>query len=404
MANEQLRAVLVDGGVRRIDVAEALRVDPKTVDRWVAGRVPHPRHRSALAELLGLDEAHLWPEAAQAASWPGLGRGDVEDEFQEILRRSQQMATTNVDASTLGLIDRRIADVGGQYEQNDASAIYATVLGDRRWLGQLLDGHQRPQHRLALYMAAGKLSAILGYLAFDRGNTALATAYCDEAFSLAEAAAAGDLAAWVRGMQSFVAYYSGSAADALDLAADGLRRARQGPQTARLYVASARAAGRLRQPTLVARAIDRAYDASSADPGRHEVEPFLSFERMGVARIDGNAASAYLAAGEPDKARRHAQAAIPVFAAYQVRASYALTLVDLATAELKVANPAPEAATDLVGQALAVGRDLRSSVVARRSRDFLAACSRWKDVAAIASLGQTLEPWDQQQSTEDERR
>jgi hypothetical protein len=36
-------------------------VDPKTVQRWLAGRTPHTRHRWALAKLLGEDEDYLWP-------------------------------------------------------------------------------------------------------------------------------------------------------------------------------------------------------------------------------------------------------------------------------------------------------------------------------------------------------
>ncbi|TDE54118.1 XRE family transcriptional regulator [Nonomuraea mesophila] len=45
------------------DVAAALAVDPKTVTRWLNGRIPYPRHRWAVADLLHVDEADLWPEA-----------------------------------------------------------------------------------------------------------------------------------------------------------------------------------------------------------------------------------------------------------------------------------------------------------------------------------------------------
>jgi len=44
-------------------VASVALVDPKTVQRWLSGRVPHPRHRWKLVELLGEDEAYLWPDA-----------------------------------------------------------------------------------------------------------------------------------------------------------------------------------------------------------------------------------------------------------------------------------------------------------------------------------------------------
>jgi hypothetical protein len=45
-----------------VDVATQLGVDPKTVDRWTAGRMPYPRHRNALARLTGWSPRDLWPE------------------------------------------------------------------------------------------------------------------------------------------------------------------------------------------------------------------------------------------------------------------------------------------------------------------------------------------------------
>jgi transcriptional regulator with XRE-family HTH domain len=49
--------------LREDDVAARLGVDPKTVRRWLSGRVPYPSSRAALADLVGTDEADLWPEA-----------------------------------------------------------------------------------------------------------------------------------------------------------------------------------------------------------------------------------------------------------------------------------------------------------------------------------------------------
>jgi hypothetical protein len=49
--------------LRENDVAAHLGVDPKTVRRWLSGRVPYPGSRAALADLVRADEADLWPEA-----------------------------------------------------------------------------------------------------------------------------------------------------------------------------------------------------------------------------------------------------------------------------------------------------------------------------------------------------
>ena len=61
--NEPLRRALLQARLRENDVAARLGVDPKTVRRWLNGRVPYPHNRSAIADLVGADEGDLWPDA-----------------------------------------------------------------------------------------------------------------------------------------------------------------------------------------------------------------------------------------------------------------------------------------------------------------------------------------------------
>lgn len=58
-----LARALRGAGLDAIEVATRLEVDPKTVQRWLAGRVPYPRHRAALAQLTGWTARELWPDA-----------------------------------------------------------------------------------------------------------------------------------------------------------------------------------------------------------------------------------------------------------------------------------------------------------------------------------------------------
>ena len=64
--NELLRRFLLQAHLREEDVAARLGVDPKTVKRWLNGRVPYPHNRAAIADLLGAEEADLWPGASGA--------------------------------------------------------------------------------------------------------------------------------------------------------------------------------------------------------------------------------------------------------------------------------------------------------------------------------------------------
>ena len=63
MPNERLRAALLEHGITPGVIGGELGVDHKTVERWIAGRLPYRKHRYALAARLGLDEAYLWPDA-----------------------------------------------------------------------------------------------------------------------------------------------------------------------------------------------------------------------------------------------------------------------------------------------------------------------------------------------------
>ena len=44
MSNERLRAAILSGGLGIDGVANRLGVDRKTIERWIAGRVPYRRH------------------------------------------------------------------------------------------------------------------------------------------------------------------------------------------------------------------------------------------------------------------------------------------------------------------------------------------------------------------------
>ncbi|NUT18749.1 MAG: XRE family transcriptional regulator [Hamadaea sp.] len=58
-------------------LASAVSVDVKTVNRWLAGRVPHQRTRIAVAVVLGESEADLWPQSRPDLAPGGNVLGEV---------------------------------------------------------------------------------------------------------------------------------------------------------------------------------------------------------------------------------------------------------------------------------------------------------------------------------------
>src|SRR5712691_9565076 len=78
MANERLRAALLQKGMTPAALADALQVDPKTVERWITmGREPYRRHRYTVATLLGVDEAFLWPDALSPAQVAAASESEI---------------------------------------------------------------------------------------------------------------------------------------------------------------------------------------------------------------------------------------------------------------------------------------------------------------------------------------
>src|ERR1700738_582221 len=76
VGNDTLRRALIDARLTEEDLAHRCEVDTKTVARWVTedGRLPHPRHRYAACEALGVDEAVLWPDTVRKTLKTGPDR------------------------------------------------------------------------------------------------------------------------------------------------------------------------------------------------------------------------------------------------------------------------------------------------------------------------------------------
>src|SRR5687768_10315874 len=50
-------------GQNHVDLAAALKVSPRTAERWIAGeREPQRQHRKPLADYFGLPIEELWPD------------------------------------------------------------------------------------------------------------------------------------------------------------------------------------------------------------------------------------------------------------------------------------------------------------------------------------------------------
>jgi len=82
MANERLRAALLERGVTPDDLAAAVEVDVKTIERWITrGRNPYRKHRYAVAAYLRMEETYLWPDALSPEQAAGASESEILNVF-----------------------------------------------------------------------------------------------------------------------------------------------------------------------------------------------------------------------------------------------------------------------------------------------------------------------------------
>ncbi|WP_084692325.1 helix-turn-helix domain-containing protein [Parafrankia elaeagni] len=368
--------------------------DGNLVSRWERGTAaPRPPYPDLLARLFRAtpEELGLRPGLPPGADSRAAGE-PIFEPTMKILDRMRRAGSTNVSDSVLDQLERMTKDAVGEYERLGPLVLVPRLVKKREWVDGLCDGRQTLRQRARLYGVAARLSGLLGSLAVDRGDMAAARAYCDEAFQLADLVEDDNLRAWVRGTQALAEYYAGEYRTCLDLAVDGLEYGRGGPQEARLLVqGQARAAGRLGDTRTVLAAVDRARElAADYPPGA--VSPCLALDGYCSARIDGNAATALLSAGDVEGSRRFAFSALARFDAAGMAGPRSLTRIDIAMTFLSAGEP--DRAAELVGQALTISAARPIATVAVRTGQFLEEGRRYLPAASMRGLVELAADWE----------
>jgi hypothetical protein len=292
--------------------------------------------------------------------------------------------------------DRIIAGFIDEYETQGPRELGPRVRRQRERILRGLTGFERPRHVAALYRQSAQLAGMLAYMAVNVGDFRLARAYCTEAFGLAEFAQDMDLCAWVRGTESFCAYYEGDYRWAVELAREGLQLAGGGPQTIRLLVnGEARALAKLGDDLGAKQAIEGAFVAAARHGVRDGMSPCLSFGPYSDARTTANAITAYTSLGDRGKVQEFLSELAPVVDSSSSVWSMSLTRLDLATVLLaedsrRSQKPDPEAAAELAVQALTISAERPITSVMTRAREVHTGVSAWSNIDSVRLLGELL--------------
>ncbi len=295
----------------------AVTIDATSPDAATAAR----RHRRDRLFAIGVggksaptDEEVIMDAAGQSAEFGEWAEG------------------TNVGETTLEQLADDVRRISRDYLNNPPLPLMLEAIRVRNRVFTLLEGRQHPEQSRQLYLTAGRLCGLLAWMASDVGRHAEADTQARTAWLCAELAGADGLHAWVRAIQSKVAYWDGRLRESAQLAGDGLRFA--APDAARVMLASlgARAWARLGAADEAHAALHTAEEERER-AGSDEVGGLLGFSEAQQSYMAG---SAHLWLKEPQEALAAADRAIWLFDAggQSVRfyGAEMLALVDAAAA------------------------------------------------------------------------
>lgn len=90
--NHAVIEAMAASGETADSLAAQIGVDPKTAAKWAnPGRIPQTRHRNRVAELLGCEADHLWPDVLKRRE-PAWFRRWVDVEREAVALRAFQLA------------------------------------------------------------------------------------------------------------------------------------------------------------------------------------------------------------------------------------------------------------------------------------------------------------------------
>lgn len=385
--------------------------------QWVGLRQPHVSRIENGPAVVHLDTLQHWARVLRIPSellWFRIPEDDeqlpvagpvgsklvvaaaheVLESPTEIVARRAELQANGMTGELIAELERFLAGLPDRYETSGPLVLAPEVVQARRLVHQLLTGNQRLTQRAALFELAGRLSGLLCYMAVNLGNFSTAQAYGAEAFELARFIEHDELASWVRGTQSFGAYYAGDYERAVTLAQDGQRYARGGVQAVRLAInGEARASGRLGDSRGTAEAVGRAYHLLERLPAVDGMTPCISFGIYSEARTASNAATAYLALGQTKQVLCYAERAREIVDTSSSQWSYALIRLDMATALLSGDRREPEGASELGTQAIDAVRYLRIESIQQRTRELAIALRPWQHLPTVADFLNNASRW-----------
>lgn len=339
-------------GFTQESFAIRLGVELSTVGRWERGTLtPHPWRRRRIAEALDvslerLDEL-LTPATADrggtlATNVPvrveadrRLDRAVVVDDARDAARFARQISAGSMSSSALEQIRVEVCRFATDYVSKPLSELFVDIRELRGEVVNLVGCNRFPNQMRELYLAASRLGGLQAHVCLDLGHYSAAHTHAHTAFLCAELAGHDGMRAWVRSLQSLIAYWDGQLADAVEFARDGARHCSDGSIAARLPSLEARAAAGRGDKRGALAALERAEHARVVVGDRDDDAGVFTFPAAKQAVYAG---TTLLTLGDRDTAARAAQESSYALQLYEAAAPVDRSTGDMLAARLDLAR------------------------------------------------------------------
>lgn len=234
----------------RLVASSSATVDQGFLSKVETGAKPPP---AALVEALdralnaGGDLVRLYRQAALQMK---PDKGGVTRSPRELVgmtaRRAREFAlshTAALSAETLDQVYDEIRTLADAYPRTPLPELLGPLTEAQDAVFTLLEQRQRPMQARQLYLLAGVAGGLLAKASHDLAEPLAAMTHARAAFVCADNAEHDGLRAWVRGLQSLIAYWSGRHSEAVHYAQAGAEFADRTGGSARVWLGVSEARG-----------------------------------------------------------------------------------------------------------------------------------------------------------------
>ncbi|MFG3511861.1 helix-turn-helix domain-containing protein [Streptomyces bobili] len=260
-------------------------------------RIPTPYARKYLAQVLGVDAALLDQAVATSKGRRDVaGAAEVEiaqsalspkgtrvcgDQLSEDAVRSADFARfiahRNADEFVVEQLEADVGRLARTYVSHPLMEQYVEIKRLRDGVFELLRGRQHPRQTVDLYLSASRLCGLSAHVCLDLGAYDSAATHARTARACAETARHEGMLAWVRAVESLIAYWTGRYEQAARLAQAGRQHRASGSIGARLASLEARALAIAGDSSGALAALSDAERSREAISGRDEVPGVFDF-------------------------------------------------------------------------------------------------------------------------------